>query len=301
MNNNPDPQAYLNDLDNKIKNKDFSSPPDFNNGLDEKNIKISKDNLEILQKLSKIAKYTPISPLEIIYKEQYGIFTKTTTEREKCSICLEEFYGKIINDKSIDLKDLSSYEIDTVKLFRCKDHFYHIECLSYYAEKQNGFKCSVCQKLYGGVMIGDMPPGTMSVRVDDKLKCSGYPDNGTITIYYNFKDGNINGTKYTGTSRYCYLPNTQKGRILLALLEIAFERKLSFTVGTSVTTGQKNCVVWNGIHHKTNTSGGATKYGYPDPTYFDRLCDELEAKGINREDYDDKELEFYALCKMYGQ
>ena len=36
MNNNPDPQAYLNDLDNKIKNKDFSYPPDFNNGLDEK-------------------------------------------------------------------------------------------------------------------------------------------------------------------------------------------------------------------------------------------------------------------------
>ncbi len=51
-------------------------------------------------------------------------------------------------------------------------------------------------------------------------------------------------------------------------------------VGTSVTTGQSNCVVWNGVHHKTNTSGGATNFGWPDPTYFVRVKEELKDKGI---------------------
>ena len=36
---------------------------------------------------------------------------------------------------------------------------------------------------------------------------------------------------------------------VLALLKIAFDRKLTFIIGTSVTTGKKNTVVWNGIHH----------------------------------------------------
>ena len=29
----------------------------------------------------------------------------------------------------------------------------------------------------------------------------------------------------------------------------------------SVTTGQSNCVVWNGIHHKTRTTGGPSNFG----------------------------------------
>jgi len=70
--------------------------------------------------------------------------------------------------------------------------------------------------------------------------------------------------------RTAYLPDNKEGREILALFEIAWERKLLFTVGRSVTTGQDNQVVWGGIHQKTSTSGGATSFGYPDPTYFDR-------------------------------
>ncbi len=58
---------------------------------------------------------------------------------------------------------------------------------------------------------------------------------------------------------------------MLALLKKAFDRKLIFTIGRSVTTGRDNQIVWNGIHHKTNTSGGSAYFGYPDPTYFDRV------------------------------
>ncbi len=51
-------------------------------------------------------------------------------------------------------------------------------------------------------------------------------------------------------------------------------------MGTSLTTGKANTVVWNGIHHKTNPSGGTTKFGYPDPTYMSRVKEELAAKGV---------------------
>lgn len=47
-----------------------------------------------------------------------------------------------------------------------------------------------------------------------------------------------------------------------------------------MTTGQENCVVWNGIHHKSDTSGGASHFGFPDPTYFSRVKLELAAKGV---------------------
>jgi deltex len=59
-----------------------------------------------------------------------------------------------------------------------------------------------------------------------------------------------------------------------------FRRKLTFIVGTSVTTGQKDCVVWAGIHHKTSPTGGFASFGYPDATYFDRVREEMAARGV---------------------
>lgn len=44
--------------------------------------------------------------------------------------------------------------------------------------------------------------------------------------------------------------------------------------------GQENSVIWNAVHHKTSRSGGTSHYGWPDETYFDRVKDELKAKGI---------------------
>jgi deltex-like protein len=297
----PDPQAHQSEIYNKIKNKDFSSAPNYLNGLDETSPTISENNKALLQNLKKITKYFLITPLEIIYKEQHGIFTSTTNEREKCPICLCEFYDDVINDdpKNLDLKDLNTYtshEIDTIKLFRCEDHFYHIECLLNFVQQQTGFKCAICQKIYG-IIMGDMPPGKMSITIDDKLKCSGYKKYGTIIVHYKIK----NGKNFTGTARKSYIPNTKKGRILLGLLKIAFDRRLTFTVGTSVTTGEQNTVVWNGIHHKTTINGGPTNFGYPDPTYFNRVTEELASKGVNIEDYNEKELEFLGLSLMYGK
>ena len=69
----------------------------------------------------------------------------------------------------------------------------------------------------------------------------------------------------------------------MALLVKSFRRKLTFTVGYSVVRGRDNCIVWNGVHHKTNPDRGSTAYGYPDDTYFNRLKQELALKGVTHE------------------
>lgn len=60
---------------------------------------------------------------------------------------------------------------------------------------------------------------------------------------------------------------------------MAWRRRIIFTVGRSVATGLDDCVVWNGIHHKTSMDGGSP-HAYPDNTYLDRVTQELSLFGI---------------------
>ena len=60
------------------------------------------------------------------------------------------------------------------------------------------------------------------------------------------------GKPYKGITRTAYLPNTRQGREILNLLEVAFDRRLVFTIGSSRTTGHEGVITWNDIHHKTN-------------------------------------------------
>ena len=250
--------------------------PKYNQITSQENID-PKLNL-ILNKISKITKYYLISPLHILNKQKY----EKSKERDKCSICLCEFYEDIFieydkNPQNEKILEITSY--DVILLENCVDHFFHIECLNNLMGDKNNFKCPICSKIYG-TLIGDMPEGTFYAYITPD-RCSGYTCD-TIVINYYFK----NGQNYTGTTRVSYLPNNKEGRDVLALLKVAFDRKLTFTVGTSVTTGRKNTVVWNGIHHKTSLFGGPTRFGYPDKSYFNRVKEELAAKGVTKESID---------------
>ena len=64
------------------------------------------------------------------------------------------------------------------------------------------------------------------------------------------------GKPYEGTRRVGYLPDNDRGRRVLEMLKVAFDRKLTFTIGRSRTTGADNTITWNDIHHKTNVHGG---------------------------------------------
>ncbi|XP_036418762.1 E3 ubiquitin-protein ligase DTX3L-like isoform X2 [Colossoma macropomum] len=150
--------------------------------------------------------------------------------------------------------------------------------------KSMGKICPVCKDIFG-MLMGTQPDGTMDVSTKG-FSLSGYPRCGTIEIIYTISDGIQTerhpnpGQRFYGTSRRAYLPDNDEGRHVLKLLRKAFDQKLIFTVGTSTTTGAQNVVIWNDIHHKTNTSGGQQSYGYPDPDYLKRVREELKAKGI---------------------
>ena len=62
---------------------------------------------------------------------------------------------------------------------------------------------------------------------------------------------------------WSYIPRALHG------LYLAWEQRLLFTVGTSMTTGQPNCVTWNDIHLKTHRSG--PNHSYPDPNFLTNL------------------------------
>uniref|UniRef100_A0A3B5MN46 E3 ubiquitin-protein ligase n=1 Tax=Xiphophorus couchianus TaxID=32473 RepID=A0A3B5MN46_9TELE len=88
------------------------------------------------------------------------------------------------------------------------------------------------------------------------------------------------GQPYQGTTRTAYLPDNEEGQEVLKLLKKAFDQKMTFTVGTSRTSGLDNQVIWNDISHKTSKTGGPQSFGYPDPSYLSKVKEDLKAKGI---------------------
>uniref|UniRef100_A0A8W8K4H8 E3 ubiquitin-protein ligase n=1 Tax=Magallana gigas TaxID=29159 RepID=A0A8W8K4H8_MAGGI len=177
------------------------------------------------------------------------------------------------------------------KQLRKCGHIFCKECI----EQCFNYKpaCPICGTIYGKV-TGDQPLGTMSIRTNGS-RLQGFNDSsGTIILTYFFNDG-LQGeehpnprTVYKGIRLSGYLPNNKKGRLIAKLLNVAFSRRLVFTIGWSRTTGHDG-VTWNAIHHKTSMEGGPARFGYPDPTYLDSVLEELKAKGVTEESADDPE------------
>ena len=64
------------------------------------------------------------------------------------------------------------------------------------------------------------------------------------------------GQTYEKVTRIAYLPASNEGNKVLRLLRVAFLRRLTFTIGDSLTTGKKGVITWNDIHHKTSLKEG---------------------------------------------
>lgn len=207
----------------------------------------------------------------------------TLDDDQQCPVCLELF-----KDVNVVTEKDSGFDAVAVRLSECNNHYYHRECCAqlYKSGSPNFIICSICKHNYG-IRLGTCPNGVMTVQysLPGVVPCSGHEKVGTFTISYSVPNGIQGpthpnpGKAFTGTSRTAYIPDTHEGRIMLEKLITAWKRRLSFQVGTSVTTGQSDCVVW-ALHHKTTTSGGSTKFGWPDPTYFLRLSQELSDRGV---------------------
>ncbi|CAJ1085278.1 probable E3 ubiquitin-protein ligase DTX3 [Xyrichtys novacula] len=198
--------------------------------------------------------------METILKD--GVLPECT---EECAICLDKIQGK--------------------KSLKCF-HSFCSECI----DSLFKFKpaCPICNT-YFGKYTGNQPEGTMTVdRSWQRLP--GYEHCETLVIQYNFPAGIQGpehpnpGVRYSTTSRTAFLPACEEGEKVLRLLRKAFDRRLIFTVGRSVTTGLNNVITWNDIHHKTNIQGGPQCFGYPDPDYLSRVQEELRLKGVTEDD-----------------
>ena len=166
--------------------------------------------------------------------------------------------------------------------FKHCGHSFHQECIKNWFEKCK-ISCPNCNQLYEKI-TGTQPPGKMIFSFTQDV-LPGHEDVGCIEIFFQFKDGIQTqehpnpGKKYYGTTRICYLPANEMGLKALQPMVDTFIGKSFFTIGTSVTTGRSDCVIWNGIHCKTRISGGSANYGYPDNTYLDRVATECSQKG----------------------
>ena len=263
---------------NKIKTNQKSTEMSQSTPVDEFQKKVLKYDLdnnistkEILKiKPSKEENARPISSIAKMQTFSYSDFKLKSNhhnpEEEKCPICMFEFSEDDSNK--------------IVKLNKCEDHYFHLECIEM-CHSRTHLKCPICGIIYG-IMTGDMPEGTMSVirYPPEALTLEGYPNLPCYEIIYTMNSGTRDRIQFPGTTRHAFLPCNDEGKEILRLLIIAFERKLTFTIGTSVTTGRTNQIVWNGIHHKTSVEGGPAFFGFPDDTYFLRIKEELAAKGI---------------------
>ena len=252
---------------------------------------------------------------------KFGVLLESYSGEQDCTICrcLMNNYGAIkgVTNKrsklfrnSLTLIGLVAESEDSVfETKECKHHF-HLECVKQMISSQPSdqyFECPQCKTIQG-IKIGNQPDtGEMIVTKED-FDLPGYGKNcnlnlahtihtsscsqpqGTFVVEYRFKDGLQNeshpspGSPYHADSfpRKAYFPATMEGRKIVAMLRLAFDRKLIFTVGTSATSGRDNVIVWNGIHHKTQITDSV--YGYPDPHYLERVEKELNAFGITQTD-----------------
>ncbi len=243
----------------KAKIHKFTLSKDF---IDKKQLQLILPQ-SIKKQLNTIAAFSLkmklLSPSEIYIKLKNDLdFQEHTNTSDNCPICMESFYEINFEEK----KELKFAEIlttdkklnfayDVILLDECQDHYFHLECLANLKGEKDFIKCPICFKTYG-IEIGDQPEGTMIAYIDKATKCASYEDCDTIVINYDMPSGK----GYSGTRRRAYLPANDKGWEVLGLLKECFERKLVFKIGTSVTTGISNTVVWSGIHHKTNLNGG---------------------------------------------
>ena len=192
------------------------------------------------------------------------VFNSNLAPKEDCAICMSALRSP-----------------QAVISLKVCNHFFHTECIEQSLKMKP--QCPICRKALSEPQ-GKSPSGTMIVSTT-RSKCGGY-NCGSIVINYSMKSSKQKsyhdnpGVTHGSKRVTAYLPNNQEGQDLLKRLKYAFSRGLTFTVGTSATTGVNNQCTWASIHHKTNLTGGLGCHGFPDLNYFVNCNEELDNLGV---------------------
>jgi len=218
------------------------------------------------------AQTTPINPkitMKISLCQSSGGAKASTPELTSCPVCLESLVTGVVELPCL--------------------HKMHETCakkvIDFGQAGPGCLHCPECQAVHGArtgnqPLTGDMTWTTITTSL------RGHPGQGTIVIRYRM-EGGVQGKEHLrpgrafqapGFPRMAYLPDSDQGRTVLSLLSKAFRRRLIFTVGASLTSGQEDCVTWAGIHHKTKMT--EDEHGFPDLGYLDRVMEELKERGV---------------------
>ena len=253
------------------------------------------------------SKYTPIDQLILKYSQ---FVIDPNGPEESCHIC------------HIHLDEPSpcnENDLNVICLTLCH-HKFHLSCLKSLVENQPGgpnyIQCPGCHTV-SGEKWGDMPnTGSMTYKIVPK-GLPGFEDYHAIQITYNFQNGiqcsnhPLPGQPFyaIGFPKTAFLPDTEKGRRILGkagvifgkdaclhsnvhlffigYLELAFNRRLTFTISKDPSTGQADLVDWNpGLEHKTDFGPTESNSGYPDNDYLDRILGQLGILGILQQEHD---------------
>ncbi|XP_060565465.1 uncharacterized protein LOC132724600 isoform X2 [Ruditapes philippinarum] len=267
------------------------------------------DRTDVLKELHVVDKDSDM--IDIVQK----IFYAMLIERKAAPNCLSKFVDTQVEQTKMGIHDKETNTMKNMKntgrdkpkttedCVICMDkvtdekrlncgHIFCSECIDGYFRVK--MVCPTCGKVCG-IVTGDQPSGKMRI---DKIRQSvtGFEVCKGIAITYQFGDGKQGpahpkpGDFYKGISRTAFLPDNKEGREICAMLKVAFERRLVFTIGTSRTTGQEGVITWNDIHHKTDLRP-YTQFGYPDATYLQRVKEELAVKGVTIDDVNDDFIE----------
>lgn len=246
-----------------------------------------QENEEYLQQGKQQKKYIPFDETELKTRK---ITTLAFSEEEEMSEDETDSKHQVQPEKeSVKEEDetcvicMDKPKLSTV--LPCR-HVFCRDCIEEHFKYKKA--CPTCGTICG-IIQGDQPRGDMKVTTNINDCCAGYENFGRIEITYKFDSGTQGsnhpdpGQPYSGITRTAYLPDNDEGRTISAMLKVAFDRKLVFTIGHSRTTGKDGVITWNDIHHKTDPRPN-TQFGYPDPTYLNRVTDELKAKGVTADD-----------------
>jgi hypothetical protein len=148
---------------------------------------------------------------------------------QECSICFDRFQNR-----------------SCVALSTTCHHVFHTDCIQRAFESAP--RCPICRHPIGAPQ-GKSPPGTMAVSIIPS-RCSGFQCDGSFCITYHVPAGyqrsyhDNPGRKHGGKCAMAYLPHNEEGKDVLKRLQFAFKHGLTFTVGTSLTTGLVDQCVW---------------------------------------------------------
>jgi Deltex C-terminal domain/Ring finger domain len=210
--------------------------------------------------------YTAPSSLSEEEAEGSGPFLSIASDNQAlgdCCICRSTFTGSA---KMVALKGCN--------------HRFHLKCI--HRSIQHSRKCPLC-RVDIEEAIGTMPSGTMIVRYDETGTCDSFSQ-GCIVIKYSIPRGIQKsyhiypGLPFHGVDRTAFLPDNAIGKNLLERLKYAFQRGMTFNIAASSPTSSESSLVW-GIQHKTKLDGQGAA-GFPDPTYFCKVNQELDLMGV---------------------